>query len=255
MADKPGHIRIAKADKSIRQCRSAIEGLSAKRIKIGEELGILQAQLLELDKQDASAALAAAAAEQAKADLLAELQATDCGGAFRGQGEKQSLETVACQLEAGSDDAWLPLGLPFSRADAVQLLRMLVSVVGPSQAAGPVGTSRGVGSPATGGMSAPVPPTVRAPTPAPVGPAMSARPSAAGGGSTGVDTGGNTENIFDDGLYDQFMGVLSAHHSLDEHCEVDQQRQLGAKLFALAKGGKRRLVDQQSQQSLPQDSD
>ena len=53
----------------------------------------------------------------------------------------------------------------------------------------------------------------------------------------------------DDELLDVYMGILDAHHSLDGHCDVAQQRQLAARLDTTAAGGKRRLVQQ------PQDSD
>ena len=264
MAVKPGHIRIAKADKTIRQCRTAIESPAAKRVKIGEDVGLLQTQLLEHDKQAAAALVAASSAEQAKADLLAELQATDCGGALGGSSEKQpSLETVACQLEAGSDEAWLSLGLPISRADVVHLLRKLGSVVAPVQVAGQGGSSGGGGGngcgkvpsqvPSASVVSASFPAPLAIPFLAPVGSSGSGVSPSAGGGNADMGSGRNAGDESE--LLDQYMGVLCAHHSLDEHCDIEQQRQLAAKLVTMAVGGKRRLVEQQSQQLSFQGSD
>ena len=80
-----------------------------------------------------------------------------------------------------------------------------------------------------------------------VGAPGSSPSSAIGGGGAGTGVGGS--DIDDDQLLDEYMGILEAHHSLDEHCDVDQQRRLAARLVTMATGGKRRLVQQ------PQDSD
>jgi hypothetical protein len=45
-------------------------------------------------------------------------------------------------------------------------------------------------------------------------------------------------------LLAEYVGILGAHHSLDGHCDVAQQRQLAALLVTRATGGKRRLVQQ-----------
>jgi hypothetical protein len=49
----------------------------------------------------------------------------------------------------------------------------------------------------------------------------------------------------DSELEDVFMGILGAHHMLDGHCDVAQQRQLAALLVTRVEGGKRRLVQQE----------
>ena len=184
------------------------------------------------------------------------------GGSLGSQGDKQSFETLASQLEAGSDDARQSLGLPISRADVALLLRKLGSVVTAPPAAGPttlnggkvsggpgceVSTSTGplASSPAAAASGAgvgmgPLPPQVG-------GSSVSSSSVAAVGSSGGVVP--IATDIDDDKLLDEYMGILEAHHSLDEHCDVDQQRQLAARLVTMATGGKRRLVQQ------PQDSD
>ena len=216
--------------------------------------------MAELHKLDASLAAQAAAGqqslletEQAKAALLVELQASGCGGAsVPPAGEGRPFDVFTDSLEASSDELWASMGLAVSRSDVIALLRKLGTAVlsQPAGAGAPLGGASGRTPPlssSTGPMAQPPSSGGVAASSASAPQAVVSLASVAPHAAANWDDGDGLPAVdgFDGDLLNEYMAMLDAHHSMDGHCDVAQQRQLAALLVTRATGGKRRLVQQQ----------
>jgi hypothetical protein len=248
MADQPGSVRVAQADKSSRQCKAAVTAIAGKREKA-------RVDMAELLKHDASLACQAAAAQQslleaerAKTTLLVELQASGGVGATVGEGRPYAVLTNS--VEASSDELWASLGLSaVPRTYVVDILRKLGGLAQPAGSGAPPAGASGPSVPlSTAEAQPPAAERVDASSATALHADALARDGAATPPSTVLGDGAGLPAVViddDSELEDVFMGILGAHHMLDGHCDVAQQRQLAALLVTRVEGGKRRLVQQE----------
>ena len=128
LAEKPGHVRIARAERLVKQCKQAIEAGAGRKAKLLADIASLQALVAAADQQAVEAQQALAEAEKETVAVLSAIQAEGpVQGPLPGSGDP--LASVADTIEAGTDDEWGKLGLNVERSIVVELLRRLGALV------------------------------------------------------------------------------------------------------------------------------
>ena len=81
LAEKPGHVRVARADRKVKQCRAAVEASETESAKLQEELGQLQQRIVDNAARLAQAQQALGDAERQRDELHRSLQSAAGGSA------------------------------------------------------------------------------------------------------------------------------------------------------------------------------
>jgi hypothetical protein len=126
MADKPGHIRLAKTAKAVSQCKAAVDAAALGRCKLVAEIAAVQARLVLADAKAESLRNVLADAERDHEELLTLLHTDGPGGRppFPPVAGMQ-LGVAAAQLEAGSEADWAKLGFTIDKQSLIAIFRTL----------------------------------------------------------------------------------------------------------------------------------
>jgi hypothetical protein len=125
MAEKPGHIRMAKTAKVVKQCQAAIAAAAVGRGKLLAELAAVQARLVEADDKADLLRTALLDAEREHDELLTLLQTEAPGARLVPPVAGMHLGEAASHLEAGSDVEWAKLNIPIERLALISILRAM----------------------------------------------------------------------------------------------------------------------------------
>jgi hypothetical protein len=122
----PAHAQVAKADRHVKACQTAIVSAGEKRAKLVTNLESVQASLAEHDAHDGALRKNLHDAETSRAELLLFLRAgnPDLGTSF-GPITGAHAQAMATELEAISGEAWAKLGLRFDISTLALLMRGL----------------------------------------------------------------------------------------------------------------------------------
>jgi hypothetical protein len=125
MAEKPGHVRMAKTAKTVKQCQVAIAAALVGRAKLLAEISAAHTRLADADGKADLLRLALVDAEREHEELLVLLQSEAPGARLVPPVAGMHLGEAASHLEAGSDDEWAKLGIPIGRQALIGILRAL----------------------------------------------------------------------------------------------------------------------------------
>jgi hypothetical protein len=231
MAEKPGHIRMAKTAKAVKQCQAAIAAAAVGRAKLLEEVAAVHARLAAADVKADLLREALVAAEREHDVLLALLHTEAPGARLVPPVTGMHLGAAASHLEAGSDDEWAKLGIPIGRLALISILRALEVL--PACQASPESTAAAVPVP-RGGFDD----LAAAAGAAAAGTSFDERAAPASGLAAGEGLSGNTGGSAPTGLDGTVQDDSSTDMSVDDVLSIwkdssaDNRQELAQELVA-----------------------